>query len=208
LKSLFKLGVRILATFLNLPILLSYWLGSQVLGKDRALEGASQWLALVPGLAGSYLRRAFYSLVMERCHPSVDIGFGTIFSQTGCIIEEHVYIGPGCSMGWVHLGRDVLIAGGVQIPSGGQTHFFDDPTRPIREQGGARSRITIGPDCWIGSGAIILADVGRGTIVAAGAVVTKPLPEFVIAGGIPARVIRPRFPENSSSPSESVQELP
>jgi acetyltransferase-like isoleucine patch superfamily enzyme len=53
--------------------------------------------------------------------------------------------------------------------------------------------ITIGAGAWIGTGAIILADVGTGTVVAAGSVVTKPLPDGVIAAGVPARVLRSRF---------------
>jgi acetyltransferase-like isoleucine patch superfamily enzyme len=93
----------------------------------------------------------------------------------------------------VRLGRDVLLASGVQIPSGGKTHYFDDPTRPIREQGGERRMVIIGAGAWIGTGAIVLADVGKGTVVAAGAVVTKPLPDNVIAAGVPAKVIRSRF---------------
>ena len=51
----------------------------------------------------------------------------------------------------------------------------------------------IGAGAWIGSAAVVLADVGRGTIVGAGSVVTKPLPDDVIAAGVPAKVIRPRF---------------
>jgi acetyltransferase-like isoleucine patch superfamily enzyme len=93
----------------------------------------------------------------------------------------------------VHLERDVLLAANVQIPSGGKTHYFDDPSVPIREQGGERRVVTIGAGAWIGTGAIVLADVGKGTVVAAGAVVTKPLPDNVIAAGVPAKVIRSRF---------------
>jgi acetyltransferase-like isoleucine patch superfamily enzyme len=81
----------------------------------------------------------------------------------------------------------------VQVPSGGKTHYFDDPTRPIREQGGERRVVRVGAGAWVGAGAIVLADVGAGTIVAAGSVVTKPLPDNVIAAGVPARVIRNRF---------------
>jgi glycosyltransferase involved in cell wall biosynthesis len=51
----------------------------------------------------------------------------------------------------------------------------------------------VGEGAWIGTGAIILADVGKGTVVAAGSVVTKPLPDNVIAAGAPARVVRGRF---------------
>ena len=87
----------------------------------------------------------------------------------------------------------MLLASNVQIPSGGKTHYFDDPARPIREQGGERRMVTVGEGAWVGTGAIVLADVGKGTVVAAGSVVTKPLPDNVIAGGVPARVIRNRF---------------
>lgn len=175
------------------PVLLSYWLNAALLGHGRALESRSQLLSLWPGLTGQYLRRAFLQQVLARCHHSVLVEFGTFFSQPGAILDENVYVGPRCSLGLVHLERDVLLAGNVQIPSGGQTHYFDDPTKPIREQGGVRRMVTIGEGAWIGTGAIILADVGKGTIVAAGSVVTKSLPDNVIAAGVPAKVIRGRF---------------
>src|SRR5438067_10932700 len=160
---------------------------------SRALESASQLLSLWPGLSGQYLRRAFLRRVLARCHHSALVEFGTLFSQPGARLDENVYVGPRCQLGLVHLQRDVLLAANVQIPSGGKTHYFDDPARPIREQGGERRVVTVGEGGWVGTGAIILADVGKGTVVAAGAVVTKPLPDNVIAAGVPARVIRNRF---------------
>ena len=63
---------------------------------------------------------------------------------------------------------------------------------PIREQPGRKQMVRIGAGAWIGSAAIVLADVGAQTIVAAGAVVTTPLPDRVVAAGVPARVIRRR----------------
>jgi virginiamycin A acetyltransferase len=196
LKSAIKGAIHAAAVVFVSPLLLTYWLRSKIFGKDAALEGSSQLLSLWPGLTGKILRRAFLGQVLKRCHHSADIGFGTMFSQTGTEIDENVYIGPGCFLGWVHLEKDVLIASGVHIPSGGQTHYFDDPTKPIREQGGERVQVRIGAGVWIGSGAIVMADVGAGTIIAAGAVVTKPLPDNVIAGGVPAKVIRARFAES------------
>ena len=202
MKSSVKAILQAAATACILPALFLYWLSAAIIGKDRALEGSSQSFALLPGLPGVFLRRAFLARVLARCHPSAEIGFGTLFSQTGAILDENVYVGPRCHLGWVHLERDVLLAAGVHIPSGGQTHAFDDPTRPIREQGGERKLVTIGAGAWIGSAAIILADVGKGTVVGAGSVVTKPLPDNVIAAGVPARVIRPRFPEPAPEPSK------
>ena len=192
-KQLAKRIVRIVARLIISPVVLGYRVGALALGPDRALEGASQFVALFPGLSGSMLRGAFLSAVLARCDASAEVGFGTLFSQTGAVIDENVYVGPRCHLGLVHLERDVLIAAGVHIPSGGQTHHFADPDVPIKEQGGERSMVTIGAGTWVGSAAIVLADVGPGTIVGAGSVVTKPLPGNVIAAGVPARVIRSRF---------------
>lgn len=208
MKPLLKAILHGVATLCILPALLLYWASAAVLGKNRALEGSSQSFALLPGMPGIFLRRAFLARVLTRCHPSVEVSFGTLFSQTGAILDENVYVGPRCQLGWVHLERDVLLAAGVHIPSGGQTHSFDDPAKPIREQGGERKLVTIGAGAWIGSAAIVLADVGRGTIVGAGSVVTKPLPDNVIAAGVPARVIRARFPEPDPEPTNRLVKSP
>lgn len=192
MKSLLKSLVHFAAVVAVSPLLFTYWLGSLLLGKPRALEGATQTLALLPGLTGITLRRAFLCQVLAKCDRSVEVGFGTLFSQPGAILEANVYIGPRCHLGLVHLEKDVLLAAGVHVPSGGKTHFFDDPDTPIRDQGGERTVVRIGAGAWVGSAAIVLADVGDGTVVAAGAVVTKPLPPMVIAGGVPAKVIRDR----------------
>jgi acetyltransferase-like isoleucine patch superfamily enzyme len=86
----------------------------------------------------------------------------------------------------------VLIAPCVHIPSGGRTHGSGDLDTPLRDQVGERKRIRIGFNSWIGSAAVVMADVGSQTIVGAGAVVTDPIPDRVIAAGVPARVIRSR----------------
>ncbi|MCE9565283.1 MAG: acyltransferase [Planctomycetes bacterium] len=192
-KEAAKAVVRFVALVAVFPLLLGFWVNAALVGRNRALESSSQLLSLFPGISGQYLRRAFLQRVLAGCHHSALVEFGTLFSQAGAILDANVYVGTRCQLGLVHLERDVLLASGVQIPSGGKTHYFDDATKPIREQGGERRMVTIGAGAWIGTGAIVLADVGKGTIVAAGAVVTKPLPENVIAAGIPAKVIRNRF---------------
>lgn len=201
-KAAVKLALHALATVAVLPWLACYWLGAAVLGPDRALEGATQSLALLPGLTGVYLRRAFLARVLARCHRSAEVSFGTLFSQAGAVIGENVYVGPRCHLGLVRLERDVLLAAGVHIPSGGRTHYADDPAVPIKDQGGERRVVTVGAGAWVGSAAVVLADVGRGTIVGAGSVVTRPLPDFVIAAGVPDRVIRPRFAQGSGNLDE------
>lgn len=192
MKQLLKAGANAIATLLVLPSLASYAVRAAVLGRDRALEGSTQALSLIPGLPGQYLRRAFLARVLEGgCAASATIEFGTIFSQAGARIDVNVYVGPRCHLGLVHLERDVLVAAAVHIPSGPHTHGTN-PLSPIRDQPGDRRLVRVGAGSWIGSNAVVLADVGRDTIVAAGAVVTQPLPDGVIAAGVPARVVRQR----------------
>lgn len=176
------------------PALISYAVRRRLLGDDRALEGSTQALALVPGLVGDYLRRAFLSRVLAGCDRSATIQFGTIFSQAGARIEANVYVGPRCHLGLVHLERDVLLASAVHVPSGSQTHGIDDLDRPIREQPGVRAMVRIGEGTWVGSAAVVLADVGQHCVIGAGAVVTAAIPDYAVAAGVPARVIRSRRP--------------
>jgi acetyltransferase-like isoleucine patch superfamily enzyme len=187
-----KALARGFATLAVAPALASFWVRSKLFGRDRALEGSTQALSLVPGLMGQYVRRAFLVHTLDVCDVTVTVEFGTIFSQAGARLERHVYIGPGCHIGLVHVEPDVLIAAGVHIPSGGATHGTATLDVPIREQPGDRKMIRIGRGSWIGSASVVLADVGRDTVVGAGAVVAKPIPDLVIAAGVPARVIRQR----------------
>jgi acetyltransferase-like isoleucine patch superfamily enzyme len=101
-------------------------------------------------------------------------------------------VGSRCHLGHVHLERDVLIADGVQIPSGGHIHGTADPNVPIRDQTGRIERVRVGVGSWVGSGCVILADVGRNCVIGAGSVVTRPIPDHVVAAGVPAKVLKQR----------------
>lgn len=182
------------ATVAALPWLFSFLVRAQLFGRDRALEGSTQMLALVPGLMGQYLRRAFLSRTLASFHRTATIEFGTLFSSAAARIDENVYVGPRCHLGLVHLERSVLVGAGVHIPSGAVTHGMDDTSHSIRDQERTKRLVTVGAGAWIGSAAIVMADVGHDSVVGAGAVVTRAVPPLVVAGGVPARVIRSREP--------------
>jgi acetyltransferase-like isoleucine patch superfamily enzyme len=191
-RTLGKSLLFALATLVVTPALISYYVRQAFIGRDRALEGSSQALALVPGIPGQYMRRAFLARVLSYCDRSVTVEFGTIFSRAGARLDANAYVGAYCHLGLVHIERDALIAAAVHIPSGPATHGVDDLSKPIREQPGKQAVVRIGAGAWIGSASVVLADVGRDTIVGAGSVVSRPLPERVMAAGTPARVIRHR----------------
>ena len=190
------------------PALISYTIRAAVIGRNRALEGSTQALAWVPGIAGQYVRRAFLARVIAACHDSAVSEIGTILSQADTRIDENAYIGPRCHLGLVHVERNALLAAGVHVPSGGRTHGTADVSVPIRDQHGSPALVRIGAGSWVGAAAVVMADVGRDTIVGAGAVVTRPLPDRVIAAGVPARVVRsreeaPGAPDRSRPPGLS-----
>jgi virginiamycin A acetyltransferase len=191
-RELLKALARAAATVAVAPALISYWTRSAILGRDRALQGSTQTLALVPGILGQYVRRAFLTRALSHCHPSAVVEFGTIFSQADAELDENAYVGPHCHLGLVHIGRNALLAGGVHVPSGGRSHGIDSVLVPIRDQPGSPSLVRIGAGAWIGSAAIVMADVGRDTVVGAGAVVTRPVPDGVVVAGVPARIVRSR----------------
>lgn len=94
--------------------------------------------------------------------------------------------------GLVDIGADVMIAQAVTIRD--TDHRYADPSVPMRVQGIEVEPVVIEDDVWIGHGATVLKGVriGRGAIVAAGAVVTKDVPPYAIVGGVPARVLSRR----------------
>ena len=174
------------------PSVWSWQLRSLLLGKDKALESSTQTWALVPVLTGQYLRRAFLCRTLRACSRHSMIEFGTLFSSASAEIGDRAYIGPRCHIGWAIIGRDVLIAAGVHIPSGARTHGTSDMTTPIRDQAIEKHPVRIGAGAWIGSGAVVMADVGQDAVVGAGAVVTRAIADRTVAGGVPARVLRER----------------
>jgi virginiamycin A acetyltransferase len=187
-----KAAAHALATLLVVPALVSYYLRAHLYGRERALLASSQALGLLPGLFGQYIRRAFLARTLAHCSAFAVVEWGTLFSDADTRIDAHAYIGPNCHIGYAHIERDVLIASGVHIPSGGHIHGTSDPDVPLRNQPGTRECVRIGANSWIGAGAVIMADIGPATVVGAGSVVTRPIPGRVVAAGVPARVIRAR----------------
>lgn len=134
------------------------------------------------------------------------LGRNSIIECTGVIRElgEKLIIGKNVGIaanafismrGQVTIGDDTIFGPNVAIHA--ENHNFDNTQKPIRMQGATRKGIVIGKDCWIGSGVKILdgVKIGDGCIIAAGAVVNKDIPNYSIAGGIPAKVIKSRKEE-------------
>ncbi len=126
-------------------------------------------------------------------------------------IEKNAYFTPGLSIGdyssigprseifgVVTIGNDVMMGPDVVIQT--NNHKHDRTDIPMRLQGFEEPReVVIGDDVWIGQRVIILpgVTVGKGCIIAAGAVVTKDVPEYSVVAGVPARVVKSRLSEGT-----------
>jgi virginiamycin A acetyltransferase len=192
LKRFCKRTADLVCLFLVLPAVVCCQLSRLVFGPTKGFAGWSQALSLVPGLGGIYLRRAFYRLVFPRCGADSWLGFGVIFSHPTGEIGRTVYIGAYCCLGDVTLEDDVLIGSHVSITNGGGQHGIERLDIPVREQPGTYPRVTIGADTWVGDRAVIMANVGKHCVIGAGSVVTKPIADYSIAVGVPARVVGSR----------------
>ncbi|MES2003070.1 MAG: acyltransferase [Bacteroidota bacterium] len=113
----------------------------------------------------------------------------------GLKIGNNSNIGPysyiGCS-GYIEIGDNVMISPRVSIYA--ENHVFESTDLTMKEQGVHRQFVKIEDDCWIAANSTILAGVtiGKGSVVAAGSVVTKDVPPYSIVAGVPAQIIKQR----------------
>ena len=127
-------------------------------------------------------------------HPTAYLAAGSSISKY-FRLGAFSYIGPMASIApGVSAGNYVMF--GPRVVIIGKDHRFDKPGCPMIFSGRPHAaRTIIENDVWVGANATIIAGVhvGRGAIVAAGAVVTTDVPSYSIVAGVPAKVIRTRF---------------
>jgi maltose O-acetyltransferase len=131
--------------------------------------------------------------ILKKCGSNVNIERGATFSSK-VTIGDYSGIGIDASLGGeVHIGNYVMMAPKCTIYT--SNHAFDRLDIPMCQQGVTEEKLVhIEDDVWIGSHVIILPGirVRKGSIVAAGSVVTKDVPEYAVVGGNPAKIIKYR----------------
>lgn len=113
----------------------------------------------------------------------------------GLVIGNNVGIAQNCFIqvrGKVIIKDNVILGPGVSIFS--ENHVFENPELPVSVQGETRIGVVIEEGVWIGTRATILdgVTIGKNSVVAAGAVVNKDVPDYAIVGGVPAKIIKLR----------------
>lgn len=149
---------------------------------------------LLPDAAGLALRYCLLKRLARHCGNNVFIGRSVEIKNwhqlsvgTNVSIHKQCYLDAA---GGIEIGDDVSIAHHTSLIS--FEHTWENAAVPIRDNPVKLAKITVQSDVWIGCGCRILAGVGihAGSVVAAGAVVTKDIPRHCVAAGVPAKPIK------------------
>ena len=191
MRHYLKILFNAVASLLVLPLAALSWITKTLgLGGSESFLFCGQFLAIIPGLPGMYLRRAYYRMTLDYCAPDCHIGFGSLFAHCESRVESNVYIGNYTMLGHVNLGKGCLVGSRASILSGMNQHQFSPEGIWLPANLNDFIQINIGQNSWIGEAAVIMADVGKGAAVSAGSVVSNELPEYVVVAGNPARFVR------------------
>ena len=149
----------------------------------------------------SYCIREWQKSRFNECGKNVYVGKRCIFTEKNMIIGDDVYIGSNACMqsehGMIYIGNHVMFGPGVHIHGG--NHKIREVGKLLKHTSdklpGEDGKVIIEDDCWIGANAMILAGVtiGTGSVIGAGAIVTKNIPSYSVYTGVPNIKLRTRF---------------
>jgi len=150
-------------------------------------------LGLLPGLVGSYLRLGYYMGTVKSITADTYLGFCSFFSKPGVEVGRYVTIGAFSIIGDVIIEDDVLISSRCSIMS--NKHQHEEYADALKSPPQNKEKIRIGKHSWIGENSVVMASIGSNCIVSSGSVVTRDMPENIIAVGNPARPLPRQTPE-------------
>lgn len=151
-------------------------------------------LSWIPGSVGMFFRNIFYRLFFKKKR-----GFLYVQPRVTIVESNKITCGKNCGIntgtyingkGGIDFGNNVLIGSNVTISSG--RHPIDGREPAVFQRPTIPEKITIEDDVWIGANAVIMPGITlkKGTVVGAGAIVTKDTQEYSVVVGVPARHIR------------------
>ena len=152
----------------------------------------AELISLIPFRTGDLARYYFYKKTLFKCGENVTINFGSIISNPKSTLGNNIWIGTYNIFGTVDIGDWVITAQGCHIPSGANGHGFERIDIPIMKQQGLSKTVVLKKDIWLGANVTVLNDIGEGCVIGAGSVVTKSIPDWSVAVGCPAKVIKNR----------------
>jgi len=155
-------------------------------------ETVAMRISGIPYRTGNQIRYNFYKQHLKALGRNVTFNFGTLVTNKNTTIGDNVRFGPFNSIGYANIGSDILTAQNVHILSGSNQHSYSTREVPIIQQPGTIGCIELAGDNWIGASVVIMHNVGLGTIIGSGSIVTTPISDMVVAAGNPCKVLKSR----------------
>lgn len=190
-RRFFKNVLHVVSLVLTAPAGFVCWLESRVSPDSEVFFALfAQAVAPLPGYPGLALRRAYYAWTLESCSSDFFIGFGSLFTHRHVCVEQGVYIGNYSLIGCANLRQGCLIGSHTSLLSGPSLHEPDPVAGWLPFDPARLTRLEIGRQAWIGEHAVVMADLSPRVMVAAGSVVSTPVPHGIMVAGNPARFVR------------------
>jgi serine acetyltransferase len=192
IRRLIKIIVMGVFYLLVLPFGMASKFGYLVLKTTYIFDFFAQAFSLIPGMIGSYARACFYHQTLKKSYLDLDSCFGSFVSKIETTIGRKAAIGVRTTIGLADIGDGTIVANNVTVLSGRRQHNFDNTSESILSGPNSFERIKIGRNCFVGDHTTVMANIEDHSIIGAGSVVVKDIPENVVAVGNPARVIKQR----------------
>ena len=173
-------------------------------GKNLQIPGKVSWL--IRG-ARITIGDNFYLSSGNGVNPIASNLQADVYVEPGATLTIGNNVGMSSTRLWIHesarIGTNVKIGGCVLITDT-DAHPMDYVARRSSNEGTKSAPVIIEDDVWIGANVTILKGVtiGRGSVVAAGAVLTQSFPPYSIIGGVPARLLKQRFTEEQQKEND------
>src|SRR5262249_55404571 len=167
------------------PMLLGCWIESRLGAGERWFGACAALVSLLPGWPGSMVRKAFYPATLRGFASRAYISFAAPTVHRAGVLGLTPYSGPHSRRGAGSIGDDAKIAARAPVLAGRRQHGVGGDGRA--DAAPRLSEVSIGEGSWIGEGAIVMANVGCNSIVGAGSVVVRDVPDGVTVVGNPAR---------------------
>lgn len=167
-------------------------LAYKLLGWTVPFHFFAESFSLIPVHFGLVIRAAFYCQTLKKCHRDLVIMFGSHFTKMDSIVGRRVIISGHTTIGLVDIADNATVGGHVSILSGRHHHNFSDVDNDVFSGESRFVMLSIGKNSFIGDNSTVMANVSRNSIVGAGSVVVNDIPDYVIAVGNPATIIKQR----------------
>ncbi len=174
--------------------------GAASIGSDARILGTLYITFDDPGSPG---RLTIGKNFIAEANVTISPRGGEVRIGNDCFVGKNATI-QAVAGSFIRIGNDVMIADTVTVMA--SNHNVDDVSTPMKRLPELGVGITIESDVWIAAHAVVLdgVNIGRGAVIAAGAVVTRDVPPYAIVAGVPARGIGSRLDRSTANSTHNV----